>query len=156
MFIFEDTVQTYRIMCYPRKVNVLDTFQPSEDGKHRINGTLHIISAKGQRDAVGGVSVCTQLKQSEERRSKFKLAVSFSLMFFFKKKSHHDFLTILFISVRNRAIYLPEWIEYHRLLGVDHFIFFDNFSSDKIHEYLSEYQQEGIATVVNFNVPTIP
>jgi hypothetical protein len=40
---------------------------------------------------------------------------------------------------RNEARFLPEWIEYHRLHGVDHFYLFNNLSEDDYKAALKPY-----------------
>ena len=55
------------------------------------------------------------------------------------------YLTILTI-VKNTARYLPEWIEFHRQNGVEHFYIYDNGSQDKLIHILKPYIQEGIVT----------
>ena len=44
---------------------------------------------------------------------------------------------LCFSTVRNEAIRLPYFLEHHRKLGVDHFLFVDNQSSDGTADYLS-------------------
>lgn len=44
---------------------------------------------------------------------------------------------------QNEAPYLREWIEYHKLVGVQHFYLFNNFSSDNYAEILQPYISEG-------------
>jgi hypothetical protein len=38
----------------------------------------------------------------------------------------------LVLIIKNESKYIVEWIEYHRQIGVDHFVIFDNDSSDEI------------------------
>lgn len=45
---------------------------------------------------------------------------------------------------QNDAPYLKEWIEFHRLLGVDHFYLFNNLSDDNYREVLKPYMRKGI------------
>jgi hypothetical protein len=45
--------------------------------------------------------------------------------------------------MKNEAPYLKEWIEYHRLVGVEKFYLFDNESSDNTKEVLEPYIQSG-------------
>lgn len=51
---------------------------------------------------------------------------------------------------KNEANYLKEWIEYHRILGVDHFYLYDIGSSDYSPVILREYINEGLVTLVNW------
>lgn len=46
--------------------------------------------------------------------------------------------------VRNEASFLKEWIEYHKLVGVDRFYIYDNYSDDNTIEILDEYIRSGI------------
>lgn len=56
-----------------------------------------------------------------------------------------DILSLVLI-VKNGAEYIKEWIEFHRIVGVDHFYIYDNESTDNLKEQLSEYINNGIVT----------
>lgn len=45
---------------------------------------------------------------------------------------------------RNEARFLPEWIEYHRMRGVQHFYLFNNLSEDDYQTALKPYVDKGI------------
>lgn len=45
---------------------------------------------------------------------------------------------------RNEAPYLKEWIEFYRLMGVEHFYLYNHLSADSYHEVLDPYIKEGI------------
>jgi glycosyl transferase family 92 len=47
---------------------------------------------------------------------------------------------------RDDADYLAEWIEFHRLVGVERFVLYDNGSTDHHLEVLAPYLEEGVAT----------
>lgn len=49
--------------------------------------------------------------------------------------------------VKDEARYLPEYIEFHLLQGFDHFIFYDNGSTDKTFEVMEPYIQEGLVEI---------
>ena len=48
---------------------------------------------------------------------------------------------------RNEAAYLAEWLEFHMLVGVEHFFLYDNASEDEHLEVLAPYLEEGIVTL---------
>lgn len=50
-------------------------------------------------------------------------------------------------TYRDVAEYLREWIEFHRIVGVDHFYLYDNGSEDDHREALAPYVSDGIVTV---------
>ncbi len=49
---------------------------------------------------------------------------------------------------KNEKRYLKEWIEYHRLVGVDHFYLYDNNSVDRPNTVLQPYIKAGIVTLI--------
>lgn len=49
---------------------------------------------------------------------------------------------------KNEARYLKEWIEYHRIVGVDHFYLYNNNSYDRYWNVLKPYVAEGIVTLI--------
>lgn len=49
---------------------------------------------------------------------------------------------------KNEAKYLREWIEYHTLIGVDHFYLYDNGSRDRSFEVLLPFIKKGLVTCV--------
>ena len=40
---------------------------------------------------------------------------------------------------QNEAPYLKEWIDYHKSVGVDHFVLYNHFSKDNYEEVLYPY-----------------
>jgi hypothetical protein len=48
---------------------------------------------------------------------------------------------------RNDAAYLPEWVEFHLLMGVERFFLYDNGSSDEHREVLAPYVDDGLVMV---------
>lgn len=49
--------------------------------------------------------------------------------------------------LKDEAPYLDEWIEFHLLMGFDHFFIYDNGSTDGTLDVLAKYQQRGVVTV---------
>jgi hypothetical protein len=52
--------------------------------------------------------------------------------------------------MKNEGAYLKEWIEYHRMAGVEKFYLYDNESTDNTKEILEPYIREGIVDYVYF------
>jgi FkbM family methyltransferase len=55
---------------------------------------------------------------------------------------------------RNEARYLQEWIEYHRMIGVEHFWLYDDASSDGWREVLAPHLDTGLVEVIDWPVPS--
>jgi glycosyltransferase involved in cell wall biosynthesis len=53
--------------------------------------------------------------------------------------------------MKNEGPYLKEWIEYHRMAGVEKFYLYDNESSDNTKEILEPYIQENVVDYVYFH-----
>lgn len=52
---------------------------------------------------------------------------------------------VAFVSIsKNEAPYIAEWIEFHKMVGVNKFYFYDNESNDNTHEILKPYIKKGI------------
>lgn len=51
------------------------------------------------------------------------------------------------VRLKNEALYLQEWIEFHRIAGVGHFHIFDDGSTDGTIEVLRPYVEHGIVTL---------
>ena len=52
--------------------------------------------------------------------------------------------------VRDEAAYLKEWLDYHFLAGVSHFIIYDNDSADNTTEILTPYVTKGLVTLIPY------
>ena len=52
--------------------------------------------------------------------------------------------------VKNEAPYLLEWIAYHRVVGVEHFLVFDNDSDDQTPEILARLAGQGVLERLNW------
>lgn len=60
----------------------------------------------------------------------------------------YDLTSIMW--VKNEVVYIPEWIEFHLLQGVDHFILYDDNSTDDIHKVLEPYTSTGILEILEW------
>jgi len=56
---------------------------------------------------------------------------------------------------RDAASYLAEWIEFHRLMGVERFFLYDNGSADGHREVLAPYVDDGTAVVHDWPMPFV-
>jgi hypothetical protein len=58
-------------------------------------------------------------------------------------------------AYRNDAVYLREWIEFHRLVGVERFFLYDNGSEDEHREVLVPYLESGLVLLQDWPVPVV-
>src|ERR1700733_11023438 len=55
---------------------------------------------------------------------------------------------------QNEAPYIKEWIEYHKLVGVQHFYLFNNLSDDNYQDVLAPYVTSGEVDLIEWNYPS--
>ena len=58
-----------------------------------------------------------------------------------KDKKYYISICAIF---KNEGHNLKEWIEYHKLIGIDHIYLYNNFSDDNYHETLLQYMNLGV------------
>jgi hypothetical protein len=54
---------------------------------------------------------------------------------------------------KDEAPYLPEWIEFHRLVGVERFFLYDNGSTDGGREVVEPWVRTGVVSVAECSIP---
>lgn len=54
---------------------------------------------------------------------------------------------------RDEALILKEWIEFHKIVGVEHFYLYNNFSEDNYLEILKPYIEQGVVTLIDWPYP---
>lgn len=65
-------------------------------------------------------------------------------------KERKKFFVTICAIFKNEGKYLKEWIEYHRIIGVEHFYLYNNTSTDNYLEVLREYIDLGIVDLINW------
>lgn len=86
----------------------------------------------------------------------------FLLSFFFspsleaKKVKKYKYQLSIMSLFQNEADYLKEWIEYHLLLGVDHFYLYNHNSTDHFLEVLTPYIEKGVVECIDYSQPGYP
>ena len=68
-----------------------------------------------------------------------------------EKSSHYNYDLSVCMIFRDEASYLKEWIEFHRLLGVEHFYLYNNLSQDNYKEVLDPYINSGVVELIEWN-----
>lgn len=71
----------------------------------------------------------------------------------FKPKNKRDekkFKVSICGIFRDEALYLKEWIEFHKIVGVDHFYLYNNFSNDNYLDVLEPYIENNLITLVDW------
>lgn len=84
------------------------------------------------------------------KRSVNKLIMLFILTCSINLYSNQYELSICAIF-KNEARILKEWIEFHRIQGVEHFYLYNNLSDDDFEKILTPYLNSNIVTLVDWN-----
>lgn len=69
------------------------------------------------------------------------------------KRVNYRFDVAICAIFKNESTYLKEWIEYHKLVGVQHFYLYNNLSEDNYKDVLQEYINCNIVTLVDWPYP---
>lgn len=72
---------------------------------------------------------------------------NFIFLFRTRQKRESKYYFTLCAIFKNEAPYFVEWIEYHKIIGVDHIYLYNNFSTDNYQEILRPYLEEGYVTL---------
>jgi hypothetical protein len=68
---------------------------------------------------------------------------------------HQRYLTLA-TMIKNQRRWIREWVEFHIMIGVEHFIIYDNESTDLPFEILEPYVEQGLVTYVIWPPKSIP
>jgi hypothetical protein len=73
----------------------------------------------------------------------------------FQENNNNNNMEISIVTIfRDEAKYLKEWIEFHKLVGVDKFYLVNNNSKDNYMEILQPYINSGVVELSNIDVET--
>lgn len=75
-----------------------------------------------------------------------------SSLFFCKLEAYRYDFAICAVF-QNEARFLKEWIEYHKIVGAQHFYLYNNESQDEYLKVLQPYLDEGSVELIEWNVP---
>ena len=57
----------------------------------------------------------------------------------------------IYTMIRDKGAELVEWIEYHLLIGIEHFYLYDHLSTDSTDQVLKPYMDNGIVTLIRWS-----
>lgn len=69
------------------------------------------------------------------------------------KLKHYKYNVSICAIFKDEADYLKEWIEFHKIVGVEHFYLYNNKSSDNYLDVLRTYIDDGIVTLKDWPKP---
>lgn len=88
------------------------------------------------------------LNQTFEVESEECVVVNKEIEISLPKQYKYD-LSIVAIF-QNESLFLKEWIEFHKLVGVQHFYLYNNLSTDNYYEILSPYLKSGEVDLIDW------
>ena len=76
---------------------------------------------------------------------------NFILRFFLRKPKYTKKYRISICGIfKNEAPFLKEWIEFHEMIGVEHFYLYNNNSEDNYKEVLQPYMDKGLVSLIDW------
>lgn len=73
----------------------------------------------------------------------------------FETSGNYKYDLALCAIFQNQARFMKEWIEFHKLVGVQHFYLYNNFSTDNYLEILKSYLDKGEVELNDWEIPRI-
>lgn len=80
--------------------------------------------------------------------------IFFLILFAFSSCLAEKYELSIVAMFQNEAPYLKEWIEFHRLVGVEHFWLYNNNSTDDYFSVLEPYIRSGVVDLIEW--PSVP
>lgn len=74
-------------------------------------------------------------------------------VFYPKNNSDKEYKVSVCSIFKDEGTYLKEWIEYHIIVGVEHFYLYNNKSSDNYLKILNPYINKGLVTLIDWPKP---
>ena len=76
------------------------------------------------------------------------------ILFFLRKRRSKEkkYQVSICAIFKNEAKYLKEWIEFHRIIGVEHFYLYNNNSEDDYSKVLTAYIERGIVDLIEWPI----
>lgn len=108
-------------------------------------------SQLSMHDNVGVVHKKKSKKKKSDKKQNFIAPI------ILPSKDHYQYRIAMASMFKNEAQWLKEWLEYHILLGVQHFYLYNNDSTDNYLEVLEPYINTGIVEIIQWeNKPETP
>lgn len=73
--------------------------------------------------------------------------------YLFHKPARKKYKISICAIFKNEGLFMKEWIEYHLLIGVEHFYLYNNLSDDNYQDLLKPYVDNGTVTLIEWPVP---
>ncbi len=70
------------------------------------------------------------------------------------KSSHKQYHSSICAIFKDEGLIMKEWIEYHKILGIEHIYLYNNNSTDESLSILLPYIQDNYVTLIDWPVPT--
>ena len=79
------------------------------------------------------------------------MALSLVLILQFSQLVCYEYELAIGAIFRDEAPYLKEWIEFHKLVGCEHFYLYNNASTDNFYEIQESYIANGEVDLIDWN-----
>jgi hypothetical protein len=98
-----------------------------------------------------------RIKKSLNRLTNFTLAIYYNsiakllvILFAKRKLEKRKYVVSLCLIFKDEAPFLKEWIDFHKMIGVDHFYFYNNNSTDNFLEIIQPFLNQNDITLIDW------
>ena len=81
-----------------------------------------------------------------------KISICVLFFSFFAYSSNYKYELAICSIFQNEARFMKEWLEFYKLVGVQHFYLYNNFSTDNYLKILNHYIKKGEVEVIDWNI----
>lgn len=153
-----DQISLYRNMTEKMEVSVLAFCDGNEkrigekvyigNEMHEIKNVQTVLSASCDYIVVTTNKYFQEIRESltEKGADSKKIVPLTDYLYDLYFEGTYSHLLSIVLIIQNEVSYLKEWMEYHRMLGVEHFYIYDNKSTDDLQKFLAKYIEQGIVT----------
>lgn len=86
----------------------------------------------------------------KQLKNTYHLGFKNYISIFSNKANNKKYTLVLSAIIKDEDEYLLEWVSYHKIIGVDHVILYDNSEKSKVSEILSKFINVGFVEVVSY------
>jgi len=127
---------------------VASDFSTVNENIDSLSESVRVLSKNVQsiQDSIselGGLDLMKSLKKTQDYGYRNRKLTENILSLVERQSVFKNYLSAVSI-IKNEASYMPEWLEYHIIMGIEKFYIYDNDSTDNIREVLAPYIEAGI------------
>ncbi len=114
--------------------------------------TYHKVSESISKANIGTINYDRARQNKWENDSSIRRSLlDFKVPLYQSAGNQYAFQISAACVINNEARFLKEWLDFHILIGIEHFFLFNNRSTDDYFDVLAPYVKQGIVDIINWD-----